>query len=149
MKLRPFENVLAALSLACALVVGLDRLGVLPWRPLAGSVFLGLYPLYSLAAAAGWLLGNLYVRRSVGGTGGRRWLLFAFYAVAPVGPLFLLRAMAPIEQQMAAPLVPWLCAAIVVVFFLVPVSLRPRQRGLQPRFGKRDREGDNPNERHR
>jgi len=126
------EIVLAGFSLACVVVVALGSLG---WIRLAGALEIGLYPLYSIAAASGWVLGNLYVRRGARVPPLARLVLMPFYLLLPVGPLFLLRAMAPLAQQAAAPLVPWLCVGIVGVFFLVPVTIRPRHLPGSPRIG--------------
>lgn len=140
MKPRPYEAILAAFSLACVMVFGLDRLGWLLSAGLAGSLPLGLYPLYSLAAASGWLQGNLYSRRAGSADRNIRPVLFAFYLLVPVGPLFMFRAMAPLAAQQSAPLVPWFCAGIVAVFFFVPVSLRPRTPARRPRIGQTEEE---------
>ena len=127
------ETVLAAFSIASVVVVGAARLG---WITLAGSVGLSLYPLYSFAAAAGWVLGNLYVRRIAGVARRWRWLLAPFYLLLPVGPLFLLRSMAPLAAQQAQPLVPWFCVGVATVLFAVPVMLRPRRPARRPRIGR-------------
>ncbi len=140
LKPSPIEVVLAAFSTACVVVFGLNRIGLGAWLHLAGSLSLGLYPLYSCAAAAGWLLGNVYIRRSVGLEGFDRWSICAFYLLAPVGPFFLFRAMAPMSEQLAAPLVPWFCVGIVAVFFAVPLSLKPRVSARRPRIGSRSKD---------
>ena len=140
MKPRPYEAILAAFSLACVMVFGLDRLGWLFSAGLAGSLPLGLYPLYSFAAASGWLQGNLYARRAASADRGLRPVLFAFYLLVPVGPFFMFRAMAPLAAQRSAPLVPWFCAGIIAIFFLVPVSLRPKTPARRPQIGQAEEE---------
>jgi hypothetical protein len=98
-------------------------LGQLGLVPLAGSVGLGLYPFFSLAAALGWLAGNLYLhrRRQAPRPLWRRLLLI--HLLGPPGILYLLAAMAPAEQQAAAPLLPLLAFGVFGVFFLVPLTL--------------------------
>lgn len=117
------------------MVIAAGRIG---WITLAGSLGLSLYPLYSFAAAAGWVLGNLYVRRSAHVTSAWRWGLVPFYLLLPVGPLFLLRSMAPIAVQQVQPLVPWFCVGVATVLFMVPVLLRPRPAIRGPRIGRSD-----------
>lgn len=134
MRPRPYEALMAAFSLACVVVLGLDRLGWLFSASLAGSLTVSLYPLFSFAAATGWLQGNLYARRVASPGAKLRPVLFAFYLLVPVGPFFMFRAMASIEAQRAAPLVPWFCAGILSIFFLVPVSLQPRTLLRRPRI---------------
>ncbi|HEX9737542.1 MAG TPA: hypothetical protein VGG06_36740 [Thermoanaerobaculia bacterium] len=115
---------LAAFSAVWLLAV-LALFGILP---LAGVFDLGLYRLYSVAAALGWLAGNVYLLRGRGlpaGGRGRRRLLLA-YLLGPPGVLYLLRSLAPPAVQAGAPLVPLLSFAVYLLFFLVPVTLRPR-----------------------
>jgi hypothetical protein len=123
------ELILLAFCVACGLVVALDRLGAID---LSGRLHLSLYPLYILAAAAGWLCGNIFVARRRRGAP-LRWMLAAYY-LAPLAPLSLLRATAPAAHQEAAPLVPLFAAGVYSVFFLVPWSLRstrPERRQLR------------------
>lgn len=96
--------------------------------PLAGAFDLGLYSLYSFAAALGWLAGNVYVLRRRGLPAGGRWRrrLLPTYLLGPPGVVYLLRALAPPSVQAAAPLVPLLSFLVYLIFFLVPVTLRPR-----------------------
>jgi len=90
-----------------------------PW---AGRAPVGLYALDGVAAAGGWLCGNLFVsaRRS----GGRRGTLLLVYLIGPSGPLYLLFTLAPLEMQTIVPLAPLWAFAVFVLFFLVPVSFR-------------------------
>ncbi len=100
--------------------------------PLSGYLRLNLYHLYGLAASGGWLLGNVEVSRA------RRLKraaierfprqtrrrLFFLNLFAPGGVLFLLWSLAPAQMRFEFPMVPIYATAILVVFFLVPVSLR-------------------------
>lgn len=120
--LPPAETTLVVVCAGLWLVAGLTALGLLP---LAGFFPLALYPFFSFATVCGWLAGNVYVRRRH-----RRdeirypKLLPLIYLVAPPSLLFLLRMMAPLATQRAAPLVPLLALGIYWIFFLVPVTLR-------------------------
>ncbi len=101
--------------------------GLLQWSglvPRAGSLDLGLRGLFSLAAATGWLSGNVYVQRSRGLPAALRRRILLIYLLGPPGLLFLIRSMAPVEAQMAAPLAPLYATSVVAIFFLVPVSLK-------------------------
>ena len=116
-----FELVLGAFFLACWFV---GLLALLRLVSLGGELRLGLYPLFSLSAALGWVMGNIYVqrmRRQAPRAGLPRGLWI--YLLGPPGVLILVRAMAPRIEQEAAPMVPVLAVAVFVVFFLVPVSL--------------------------
>ncbi|MEM1247854.1 MAG: hypothetical protein AAGA81_09085 [Acidobacteriota bacterium] len=116
-----FELVLGAFFIACWF---LGLLALLRIVPLGGELRLGLYPLFSLSAALGWIMGNVYVqrmRRQSPRAGLPRGLWI--YLLGPPGVLILVRAMAPRIDQEAAPMVPVLAVAVFVVFFLVPVSL--------------------------
>lgn len=115
-----FEVILLAFCAACGLVAAAGYAGLVT---LAGWLELELYPLYIAAAATGWLAGNVFVHRSYrqGAPGA---LLLSVYLIGPLAPLVLLRAMAPPEEQERAPLVPLFACAVLVIFFLVPWSLR-------------------------
>ena len=132
-----FEPVLVASFLAAWVV---DLLAVLGVVDLRGSLELGLYPLYSIAAAAGSVAGNLCMLRGRRLPTPLRRRLQVIYLLGPPGVLFLLRAMAPIEAQRAAPLVPFYSFGVFIVFFLVPVLMwrAPSERGVD------DRDGDPP-----
>jgi len=107
--------------------------------PLAGSLDLGFYPFYAIAAVSGWLAGNVYVARSAGLPRELRRRVLLVYLVGPPGLLYLLRAMAPEAAQMAAPLVPLYAFGVFAVFFYVPVTLRrSTTRRERPRFPPRD-----------
>lgn len=95
--------------------------------PLAGRLPSGLYPLYGIAAALGWLAGNLYVTRRRGFPHRRlRRRLLVTYLLGPPGLLFLLRALDTERAQMAAPLAATWALGVYAIFFAVPVTLRPR-----------------------
>lgn len=115
------ELVLLAFFLACWLV---GILGLLDYVPLAGNLSLGLYPFYSLAAALGWLSGNVYVQRSRRAARRLRSALLVFYVLGPQGLVYVVRAMAPASDQAAAPLVPLYSFGVFTVLFLVPLALR-------------------------
>lgn len=117
------ELVFSAFCAASGLMAVLAVLGRVN---IAGTLPMGFYPLYSLAAVAGWIGGNLYLRRSKGPLASRRSLLLAIYLFGPAGPLSLLRAMADVESLVRAPAVPLFAFGVYVVLFLVPVSLRSR-----------------------
>ncbi len=103
------------------LLAGLTALGILP---MAGALPLDLYSFYSFASVCGWIAGNVFVRRRQRlGPTGHRWLALA-YLIAPPSLLFLLRALATLEQQRSAPLVPAYGLVVYLIFFLVPVTLR-------------------------
>lgn len=115
------ELVLLALFFACWLVGFLQWFGLVPR---AGSLELGLRGLFSLAAALGWLAGNVYVPRRRGLPAELRRRILLIYLLGPPGLLFVLRSMAPFEEQMAAPLASLYATIVYAIFFLVPVSLR-------------------------
>lgn len=99
----------------------------LPW---AGKAPVGLYLLDGVAAAGGWLCGNLFV--SARRAGGRRGPLLLVYLIGPGGPLYWLFTLAPSEVQRTVPLAPLWAFAVFVLFFLVPVSFRrPPRRALR------------------
>ena len=115
------EAVLLGLFFACWLV------GLLQWSglvPRAGSLDLDLRGLFSLAAAIGWLAGNVYVHRGRNLPPELRRRIRLIYLLGPPGAIFLLRSMAPVEAQAAAPLAPLYATAVTTIFFLVPVSLK-------------------------
>lgn len=103
--------------------------------PLAGTLRLSLFHLYGLAASGGWLLGNLEVHRERrlerANLGARdplprvtRRRLFYLNLFAPVGVLFLVWSLAPQTNRVDFPMAPIYAAAMFVLFFLVPVSLK-------------------------
>jgi hypothetical protein len=136
---KQFDVILAALAVASIFVVLLADLGVVA---LAGSAPLALHRFYIVAAAAGWLFGNLYVARVRSGQRARP-ILLAIYCMGPISPLFLLRAMASEQSLDTAPLVPLFGCGVFLVLFFVPVMLQAphRQRvKLEPTRSK----GRNP-----
>ena len=104
------------------------------WAPVSGVLDMDLYRLYSVAAVLGWSAGNIYMLRAAGlpRPGPFRKRLLAVYWLGPLSLLFLLRGLAPVEEQATAPLVPLYAACVQSLFFLVPVTLKitrtPRRR---------------------
>jgi hypothetical protein len=84
----------------------------------------GFYPYYSLAAAAGWGAGNLYVYRTrdLDEKGRRRFLPGHF--LAPLGLILLLKVMLPLNFQRAAPFVGVWAFGVFSIFFSVATKLR-------------------------
>lgn len=114
---------LAVWSVALAALVGL--------LPTEGLLDLSLYQLYGVAAALGWVAGNVYVVRSrqVPKPLRRRFLLV--YLLGPPGVLYLLRSLASLQVQAMAPIAAIYACGVFFVFFLVPVTLKgssPRPR---------------------
>jgi len=116
------ETSLVGLFFACWGLAALEHLGAVA---LAGALPLSLYPLYSIAAGLGWISGNVYVIRSRTVPHRLRRRVLAVYLLGPPGILYLLRAMAPRPEQLAAPLVPIFAFGVFAVLFLVPLVLRP------------------------
>jgi hypothetical protein len=118
---KRIELILAALFAACWVAA---LLGVFDAAPLAGTLDLGLYPLYSLAVVLGSAAGNAYAWRSwkVAPTDRRR--LLALYLAGPPGLLTLVRSLAPAEAQSAAPLVPFYAFMVFAIFLVVPLMVR-------------------------
>jgi hypothetical protein len=120
------------------LEVGLLGLFVLAWclallsvatgLPLAGLLPLSLYQLYGIAAAAGWLGGNLYVQRARRLPRAIRRRILLIYLLGPPSVIYVLRTMAPAAEQRAVPLAGLWAFGVLVIFFLVPVSLRRDSR---------------------
>ena len=102
----------------------LALLSVATGLPLAGVAPLSLYQLYGIAAAAGWLGGNLYVQRARKLPRMIRRRVLLIYLLGPPSLVYLLRTMAPAEEQGAAPLAGIWAFAVLTIFFMVPVSLR-------------------------
>lgn len=120
--MKRFELVLLALFLACWLVYLLAVFRVV--RP-DGTLDLGFYPYYSVAVAAGWGAGNMYVYRSrdLSAESQSRRRLLAGYFLAPLGLILLLKAMMPLEFQRAAPLVGLYAFCVYSIFFGVANKL--------------------------
>ncbi len=121
--MRRLEVPLFGLFFACWLLAGAHGVGLLS---LAGTLSLGLYPLYSVAAALGWVAGNVYVWRRRRLTREQRRRAMALWLVGPQGIPALLRAMAPEAVQAAAPAVPLYALAVGAVLFTVPLVFAPR-----------------------
>ena len=102
----------------------LALLSVAAGLPLAGLAPLSLYQLYGIAAAAGWLGGNLYVQRARKLPPMIRRRVLLIYLLGPPSVVYLLRTMAPAEEQAAAPLAGLWAFGVLTIFFMVPVSLR-------------------------
>lgn len=111
------------LGTVCASIWGLALFAQWQLLPVEGILNLGLYGLYGIGATLGWLAGNVYVVRRRRLRGGH-WRLLALYASGPLAVLVLLRALAPLDVQRAAPLVPIWGFCVYWIFFLVPVSFR-------------------------
>lgn len=116
-----FETIVALLAFVCWLFGLLAYVGLLP---LAGTLDLELTAFFAVAAALGWVAGNIYVQRSRGLSSHHRRRLVPIYLLGPPGLLFLLRTMASTVLQAAAPLAPIYGLFVYAVLFLVPVSLR-------------------------
>ncbi|MEM7582976.1 MAG: hypothetical protein AAF560_06325 [Acidobacteriota bacterium] len=131
--LRLEQVLLAAFSAAWLLAI-LIGIGLVP---LAGTLDLDLYRLYSIAAVLGWVAGNIYVFRSQAVSEARwRKVLLWTYLIGPPSFVYIIRSLAREAVQQAAPLVPIYSFAIYALFFLVPVTLRATR---QPRKGLGDR----------
>lgn len=124
-----FEIFLAGVSTCGWVIAILTMTGILP---LAGEVALDLYRYYSLAAVLGWVIGNIYVFRWLRHLPRRpfRKRAFLLYLVGPPSFLYVLRALAPLDDQQAAPLVPIFSFAVYGIFLMIPLTLRatPRRR---------------------
>lgn len=115
------ELILVALFLACWSIVLLQMVGVLS---MAGTLEMGLRGLYSTAVAVGWLAGNVYVHRSRGLPRELRRRMLLIYLLGPPSLLALLRSMASLDAQLAAPIVPLYASIVFAILFLVPLSLK-------------------------
>lgn len=118
-----FELPLFGLFLACWVLVVCHALGLVS---LAGTLSLSLYRLYAVAAVVGWLSGNVYVYRRRRLDREHRRRAAALWLVGPQGIPALLRAMAPVGAQAAAPAVPLYAFVVGVVFFTVPLVFGPK-----------------------
>ncbi len=140
-RLESLELGLLAFFLAIWLLAILAGLGFLP---LAGTLHLDLYRLYSIAAVLGWVAGNIYVFRTQNfpsaapersGRQRVRKRLLLSYLIQPQSCVYFLRTLAPFEAQQAAPMVPIYAFGVYGLFFLVPLTLRATRT---PRRGFRD-----------
>ena len=135
------EPILVAFFLATWFVNLLDVLGLVD---LASGFNLALYPLYSLAAGMGWGAGLVYVTRAHRLPAELKRRVWMVYFMGPPGILFLVRAMAALEVQRAAPLVPVYAWGVYAVFFLVQVRFMPHphlHRSAGGDDSERDRNG--------
>ncbi len=134
--MRRFEPILAAFFLA-TWIVGL--LSLFRLIDSSGALRLGLYPLFSIAAALGWVSGNAYRVRSRPLPSLLRRGVFVVYYVGPLGFLVFLRSMAPRPEQAAAPLVPLYSWMVFSMLFLVPIVLRrSASKRRELKIGDRD-----------
>lgn len=115
------DTIFLGLFLACWALSVLSFTRVV-W--LAGSVPLSLYGYYSVAVALGWGFGIIYVRRTWGLPAPIRRRFLLIYYLGPPAILGLLRSMAPLEDQRAAPVVPLYAFGVFSVLFLVPVTMK-------------------------
>lgn len=115
------EVALLGLFLACWALRMLSFAGVVS---LAGSLPLSLYSFYGVAVALGWGFGILYVIRTRDMPPRPRRLFFLIYYLGPPAILSLLRGMAPIADQRAAPFVPLWAFGVFSALFFVPVTMK-------------------------
>jgi hypothetical protein len=115
------DAIVLGLFLACW---ALSLLSFTRMVALAGSLPLTLYSYYGVAVALGWAFGIVYVRRTWGlPTPIRRRFLLIYY-LGPPAILGLLRSMAPLSDQGAAPFVPLYAFGAFSILFLVPVTMK-------------------------
>ncbi|HUP43133.1 MAG TPA: hypothetical protein VM599_07990 [Thermoanaerobaculia bacterium] len=112
------ELPLFGLFLACWVLALAHNLGLLS---VATNLDLTLYQLYGVAAAVGWVAGNVYLQRRRSLPPEHRRRALALWLVGPQGIPALLRAMAPLASQAAAPAVPLYAFGVGAVFFCVPL----------------------------
>lgn len=122
--MRRLELVFVSLWLASWIV---SLLAVAGKVSLAGRLPLELYPLYTMSAAAGWVMGNIWVQRTKALSLPLARRFWALYFFGPPGILYLLRLMAPEGDQLARPMVPIYSFFVFAMLFLVPVTLRSRE----------------------
>jgi cytochrome b len=115
------DTIFLGLFLACWALSVLSFTRVV-W--LAGSVPLSLYGYYSVAVALGWGFGIIYVRRTWGLPAPIRRRFLLIYYLGPPAILGLLRSMAPVQDQRAAPVVPLYAFGVFSILFLVPVTMK-------------------------
>lgn len=122
-----FELHLFTVSLGVWVLVILHLSGLVP---LGGNLELSYRQLYAIAGLLGWLSGNIYLYRARGLVRAARTRFLLIYLLGPPSVINLLRALAPADEQAAAPLIPLYALAVFTIFFLVPVTLKPK---LPPR----------------
>ena len=115
-----WERTLLVLFTACWALALAHYFGLIS---LAGRLPLSLYGLYSTAVASGWLFGNVYARRRARLPPPFKRRVLLLYYLGPPGILYLLRALAPARDQLAAPLVPLYALGVYTVLFLVPLTI--------------------------
>lgn len=93
---------------------------VTPPRPF--TISLRVY--FALAAATGWLAGNVYVQRTRGVPGKVRRRLVWAYLAGPPALTYVVWEMQSDAVRNAAPLAPVWATAVMLIFFLVPVTFR-------------------------
>ena len=121
--MKRLEIPLFGLFLACWVLAGAHGLGLFS---LGGTLALGLYPLYAVAATIGWISGNVYVWRRRRLPREHRRRAAALWLIGPQGIPALLRAMAPAAVQAAAPAVPLYAFGVGAVLFTVPLVFSPK-----------------------
>ena len=119
---------LALWTVALAALVGL--------LPTAGLLDLDLYQLFAMAAFLGMLSGNLFVHRTRNTPRPLRKKLLLIYMLGPPALIYLMRSLAPIETQAAAPFAAIYACGVFLVFFLVPVTLKSSAKPRRPRIGR-------------
>jgi hypothetical protein len=115
------DTILLGLFLACW---ALSLLSFTRVVGLAGSLPMTLYSYYGVAVALGWSFGILYVRRTWGLPAPIRRRFLLIYYLGPPAILGLLRSMAPLSDQGAAPFVPLYAFGAFSILFLVPVTMK-------------------------
>jgi len=121
--MRRLEVPLFGLFFACWVLAVANGLGLVS---LGGALRLGLYPLFAVAAAVGWLSGNVYVWRRRHLPPEHRRRAAALWLIGPQGIPALLRAMAPVADQVMAPAVPLYAFGVGAVLFTVPLLFGPK-----------------------
>lgn len=86
-------------------------------------VRLGLYGLFSLAAALGWLAGNFFLHRARKFSRSVVRQLAVVYFLGPPSVIAMVRALAPLADQRAAPLASVYALGVFTVFFSVPLAV--------------------------
>lgn len=116
--MRRLEAPLFGIFLACWLLAVLHQVRLVP---VTAELDLSFYQLYSVAAVLGWVSGNVYVHRRRSLPPRHRKRAAALWLIGPQGIPALLRALAPVESQAAAPAVPLYALGVGAVFFCVPL----------------------------
>ena len=125
--MKRYEVILLALFLACWAIELVVTFGLVR---IDGTLPLTLYPYYMAAMSLGWFFGLVFVQRTRNFDPALRRRFVILYIAGPAGILFLLRDMAPLSWQHAAPMVPLYGLGVYLVFFVVPVIFRvPVGRG--------------------